>query len=200
MTNPFFKNKGPFKVDKLLNLCDLKNIDNFKNIKIYDIKDLSTSGSNDISFFHSKRYLNIASKTKAKFCITTASLKNYLPTKCNKIIVDNVLIATAKITELFYPSSVTDDFDTTSKDINKTSFKKRVKFGKNVLIGKNVKIGKNCLIGHNSIIEKNVIIGDNCSIGSNVILRNTIINNNVYILDGCVIGKKGFGFFPDKKY
>jgi len=67
-----------------------------------------------------------------------------------------------------------------------------------VLVGKNVKIGKKCSIGHNSIVEKNVIIGDNCSIGSNVIIRNTIINNNVHILDGCVIGKKGFGFFPDK--
>ena len=54
--------------------------------------------------------------------------------------------------------SVTDDFDTTSRDIKNTSFKKKVKFGKNVLIGKNVKIGKNCSIGHNSIIEKNVII------------------------------------------
>ena len=29
-------------------------------------------------------------------------------------------------------------------------------------------------------------------------MRNSIINNNVHILDGCVIGKKGFGFFPDK--
>ena len=80
----------------------------------------------------------------------------------------------------------------------KTSFKKKVKFGKNVLVGKNVKIGKNCSIGHNSIIEKNVIIGDNCSIGSNVIVRNTIIKDNVNILDGCVIGKRGFGFFPNK--
>ena len=199
MNNPFFKNKGPFKIDKLLNLSGLKNVDNLKNIKINDIKDLSTSGTNDITFFHSKKYLDIASKTKALFCITTENLKSYLPKKCKKIIVDNVLITTAKITKLFYPSSVTDDFDITSKEINKTSFKKKVKFGKNVLIGKNVKIGKNCSIGHNSIIEKNVIIGDNCSIGSNVILRNTIVYNNVYILDGCVIGKKGFGFFPDKK-
>ena len=43
-----------------------------------------------------------------------------------------------------------------------------------------------------------LIIGDNCSIGSNVIIRNTLIKNNVSILDGCVIGKKGFGFFPNK--
>jgi UDP-3-O-[3-hydroxymyristoyl] glucosamine N-acyltransferase len=109
------------------------------------------------------------------------------------------LISTAKITKLFYPDSATDDFDSTSEDINKTIFKKKVKFGKNVLIGKNVKIGKNCFIGHNSITEKNVIIGNNCSIGSNVIIRNTIVHNNVHILDGCVIGIKGFGFFPEKE-
>ena len=141
----------------------------------------------------------MSSNTKAKFCITTESLKDYLPKDCNKIIVSNVLVATAKITKIFYPDSVTDDFDSTSKDITKTSLKKKVNYGKNVLIGKNVKIGKNCSIGHNSIIEKNVVIGNNCSIGSNVILRNTIVNNNVHILDGCVIGKKGFGFFPNKK-
>jgi len=199
MNNPFFKNKGPFKIDKLLKLSGLKIINNYKAINIHDIKDLSTSTSKDITFFHSKKYFNLSSKTKARFCITTENLKNYLPDSCNKIIADNVLIATAKITKIFYPDSIFDDFDTTSKDINKTSFKKKVKFGKNVLIGKNVKIGKNCSIGHNSIIEKNVIIGNNCSIGSNVIIRNTIVNNNVHILDGCVIGKKGFGFFPDKK-
>ena len=199
MHNPFFKNKGPFKIDKILKFLELKNLNSFKNIKIQDIKDLSTSTSKDISFFHSKKYINLASKTNALFCITTENLKNYLPKDCNKIIVDNVLIATAKITKIFYPDSITDDFDTTSKNINKTQFKKKVKFGKNVLIGRNVKIGKNCIIGHNSIIEKNVTIGNDCSIGSNVIIRNSIIHNNVQILDGCVIGKKGFGFFPDKK-
>ncbi len=198
MNNPFFKNKGPFKIDKLFKLSGLKSINNFKNININDVKDLSTSTSKDITFFHSKKYFTLASKTKALFCITTEHLRNYLPDNCNKIIVDNVLVAAAKITKIFYPDSLTDDFDITSKDISKTSFKKKVKFGNNVLIGKNVKIGKNCSIGHNSIVEKNVIIGNNCSIGSNVILRNTIVNNNVHILDGCVIGKKGFGFFQIK--
>ena len=31
------------------------------------------------------------------------------------------------------------------------------------------------------------------------IIRNSIIENNVAILDGCIIGKKGFGFFPNKQ-
>jgi len=199
MTNPFFINKGPFEIGKLLKLANLVNLESFKNVKIKDIRDLLSSSKNDITFFHSKKYEQQASKTKASFCITTKSLQNCLPTNCKKIIVDNVLMATAKITEIFYPQSINDDFDVTVSDMSKTPFKKKVKFGKNVLVGKNVKIGKNCLVGHNSIIEKNVIIGNNCSIGSNVIIRNSIINNNVNILDGCVIGKKGFGFFPDKK-
>ena len=199
MNNPFFKNKGPFKIDKLLKLASINNLNNFKKFIIKDIKDLSAASKNNISFFHSKKYESIASKTKASFCITNDNLKDFLPNDCNKIIVDNILIATAKVTKIFYPDSVIDDFDSTVKEISKTLFKKKVNYGKNVLIGKNVKIGKNCCIGHNSIIEKNVIIGDNCSIGSNVIIRNTIIKNNIVILDGCIIGKKGFGFFPNNK-
>ena len=199
MINPFFKTKGPFRINDLLKLSEIDNKENFNKTKIIDIKDIFSSNKNHITFFHSKKYENIASITKASFCITTKNLSNILPKNCNKIIVDNVLIATAKITKIFYPDAVNDNFDSTVKDIIKTSFKKKVTFGKNVLIGKNVKIGKNCLIGHNSIINSNVVIGNNCSIGSNVIIRNTIVKDNVNILDGCVIGKKGFGFFPDKK-
>ena len=198
MLNPFFKNFGPFNVDKLLSKVDIHYKKSFKKDKIYNVADLTTATKNDLTFFHSKKYSSLASITKASFCITLESLSKFLPKTCNKIIVDNVLLSMAKITQEFYPKSVTDDFDDSVIDISKTSLKKIVKHGKNVLIGKNVKIGKNCLIGHNTIIEKNVIIGSNCSIGSNVIVRNTVINDNVKILDGCVIGKKGFGFFPNK--
>jgi len=199
MINPFFKNYGPFKIENLLNQIDNDNLDNYSNIVITDIKDLVEAESNTITFFHSKKYENLASKTKASYCITTKNLFHILPASCKPIIVNNVLISTAKITQIFYPDSINDDFDLLAEDISKTPFNKKIKFGNNVLIGKNVKIGNNCLIGHNSIIESNVVIGEDCSIGSNVIIRNTIIKNKVNILDGCVIGKKGFGFFPHKE-
>jgi len=199
MSNIFFKNIGPFKIDQLLKLSDIPNRDNLTKVKVTDVNDLATAENSEITFFHSKKYEHLASKTKASFCITTDNLSKMLPTNCIKIIVDNVLISIAMITKTFYPNSVTDDFDFNVKEISKTSLKKNVKFGKNVLVGKNVKIGKNCLIGHNTILESNVVIGNNCSIGSNVIIRNTIINNDVNILDCCVIGKKGFGFFPQKE-
>jgi UDP-3-O-[3-hydroxymyristoyl] glucosamine N-acyltransferase len=199
MTNHFFKNYGSFSIKKLLQLSDIDTQKIFSDIKITDIRDLVNAEKDNITFFHSKKYEVLAAKTKAAFCITTNGLSRVLPKSCEVIIVDNVLIATAKITKIFYPDAVTDDFDVNVKDINETTFKDNVKFGKNILIGSNVQIGKSCSIGHNSIIESNVIIGDNCSIGSNVIVRNTIIKDNVCILDGCVIGKKGFGFFPNKK-
>ena len=198
MTNPFFKNTGPHNINFLLKTINYKN-DKSSDDKINDIKDLNSSQKNEITFFHSKKYVDLAKETKASYCITTENFKSFLPNSCKAIISDNVLLHTAQITKVFYPESITDDYDNTVKEINETEFKDRVKFGKNVLIGANVEIGKNCLIGHNSIIEKNVKIGDNCSVGSNVIIRNSLVKNNVYILDGCVIGKKGFGFFPDKK-
>tara|TARA_B100000902_G_scaffold350466_1_gene359784 strand:+ start:1020 stop:1997 length:978 start_codon:yes stop_codon:yes gene_type:complete len=197
MINPFFRNTGPHNINDLLKLIDIKNL-NFLDEKVNDIKDLYSSQSGDITFFHSKKYSNLAKITKASYCITSDKLKSYVSNNCKTVISNEVLLHTSIITKAFYPDSVTDDFDTSVEEIIETKFKEKVKFGKNVLVGKNVSIGTNCSIGHNSIIEKNVSIGNNCSIGSNVIIRNSLIKNNVYVLDGCVIGKKGFGFFPNK--
>ena len=196
MPNPFFKNYGPLKIKDIYKILKIEADVNIKDIKIFDIADLSSASGKDITFLHSTKYKTQASITKAAACITTKNLIHLLPDKCKKIVVENVLISTAKVTEILYPDSINDDFDNSVKEIKKSKFKNKVKFGKNVLIGSNVKIGKNCLIGHNTIIEKNVIIGNNCSIGSNTIIRNTILKNHIKVLDGCVLGKKGFGFFP----
>jgi UDP-3-O-[3-hydroxymyristoyl] glucosamine N-acyltransferase len=196
MDNHFFKNNGPFRLRDILKDLSLENIDMYLEHDIIDIKDLQKSNSNEITFFHSKKYKEIAKNTKASFCLTTKNLQNELPAHCIPIIVDNVLVSTSIVTSKFYPDAIKDDFDVTVDLINNTKFSDKVKFGRNVLIGKNVSIGSNCLIGHNTIIEKDVVIGNNCSIGSNTIIRNTLIKNNIKILDNCVIGKHGFGFFP----
>jgi UDP-3-O-[3-hydroxymyristoyl] glucosamine N-acyltransferase len=196
MANPFFRNCGPFNILDILKMLDLNFDSTYEDQNISDIKDLYSSESNDISFFHSKKYKDIAKNTKASFCITTESLKKDLHKNCKPIIVKNVLISTSLVTANFYPDSINDNFDKTVEQINISKFKDKVKFGKNVLIGENVMFGDNCSVGHNTIIEKNVIIGHNCSIGSNNIIRNTFIKDNVKILDNCVIGKQGFGFFP----
>ena len=196
MLNPFFNNNGPFNILEILKILKIE-LKIEKNQIVKDIKDLFSAEKDCITFFHSKKYNEIAKKTKASYCLTTRNLKDYLPKNCTAIVVDNVLISTSLVTQKFYPNSIEDEYDKSAININDTNFKDIVKTGKNVLVGENVKIGKDCLIGHNTIIERNVQIGDNCKIGSNTILRNTIIKDNVTILDNCVIGKKGFGFFPN---
>ncbi len=195
MFNPFLINSGPFNIKEILKTL---KVDLFieEDRTIENIKDLFSADEKSITFFHSKKYQNIANKTKAFYCITTENLKDYLPQHCKPIIVKNVLVSTSIITQKFYPNSIEDEYDNTVIEINKSTFAKNIDAGKNVLVGKNIKIGNNCSIGHNSIIEKNVQIGNNCKIGSNTIIRNSIIKDNVSILDKCIIGKKGFGFFP----
>jgi UDP-3-O-[3-hydroxymyristoyl] glucosamine N-acyltransferase len=197
--HPFFKNYGPFDIVNILEDLKLDNTKNLENNLVADIKDLKTAREEHLTFFHSKKYLIQASKTKASFCITLKNLARYLPKECKPICVKNVLMTLAQITAKFYPDAINDNFDNSVKKIEELNFDKNIKFGQNILIGENVQIGSNCMIGHNTIIEKNVIIGSNCSIGSNVIIRNTIIQDNVVILDGCIIGKKGFGFFPNNQ-
>jgi len=196
MANSFFKNSGPFKLGDILKILNIRGSYKNKDQLINDIKDLSLADANCISFFHSNKYKTFAKITNASYCITTKNLSTNLPKSCIPLIVSNVLISVARITEKFYPTSINDNFDDSVTLIEKTKYKDLVKYGNNVLVGKNVIIGKNCYIGHNTIIEKNVEIDDNCRIGSNTIIRNSLIKKNVTILDNCIIGKKGFGFFP----
>ena len=103
MSNPFFINKGPFNISVLLKLLNTKTkLD--KNQEINDIKDLVSADTNCITFFHSKKYQDLAKKTKASYCITTDNFKEYLPHQCKSIIVESVLIATSLITSKYYPN------------------------------------------------------------------------------------------------
>ena len=125
MINPFFKNVGPFEIQKLLSSSGISNNENFKKDKIYNVSDLNTATDKDLTFFHSKNYSELASKTKASYCVTLNNLSQFLPSSCKKIVVKNVLLTMAKITKEFYPNSIVDDFDESAKDISKTSFKKK---------------------------------------------------------------------------
>ena len=197
MENLFFKKNGSILLLDILKNLNINDIKVKQIVKIEDIKDLYSATKSDITFFHSRKYKEVANNTKASFCITTETLKNELPITCVPLIVENVLVSVANVTSMFYPDAINDDFDESVIDINETNFTDSVTYGNNVLVGNNVSIGKNCKIGHNTIIEKNVSIGDDCLIGSNTIIRYSLISNNVKILDNCVIGKHGFGFFPN---
>ena len=188
--NIFFKKKKKL-ISNIFKKYKLK-----KDFTINDIKSLSQSKKNDLTFFDSIKYKSEATKTKASACITTKNLSIYLPKDTQAIVVTSVLFELAKVLKVVYPDA---DIDFPDYTLKKPSKKNRyVKFGENVLIGKNVKVGKSTFIGSNTIIEHNTQIGNKCIIGSNVIIKNAIIGNSVVIQDNCKIGQKGFGFIPLK--
>ena len=191
----FFASKGPFY---LKDICDEFSDKNNK-LRISDIKTLDKATNKDITFFNSIDYKSLAEKTKAAACLTTKNLEQYLPSRCIKILVKNVLFSTAKISKKFYPDADLDYYDKSLVNSQKVMSKfSSVTFGKNIFIGKKVKIGSKTSIGNNSVVEHDVEIGKNCLIGSNVTIKNSIIGNNVVIQDGCKVGVKGFGFIPLK--
>jgi UDP-3-O-[3-hydroxymyristoyl] glucosamine N-acyltransferase len=191
--NKFFESKGPFSISEIFLKIKLK-----ESLKIFDIKTLDQASISDLTFFDSLVYLEQAKKTKAKFCLTTKKLKNYLSSSCTPIVVNNVLYELCKVTKKFYPDADIDFQDQSLKPSDKTLFP-NVKFGLNVFLGKDCLIGENTEIGSNTIIEKKVAIGKNCVIGSNVTIKNSVLGNNVVIQNGCNIGLKGFGFIPQKE-
>ncbi len=184
----FFKRKAKINLYKYF-----KNLK--KKIVLSNIKTLPQASSSDLTFLDSIKYIDQASTTKAKFCLTNEKLKKYLPSNCEAIISKKVLFDLARILKDIYPDADIDHPDQSLKDSKKFKYSK-VKFGNNVFIGKKVKIGKESEIGSGCIIESNVIIGKNSIIGSHVHIKNSIIGDNVVIQSGCKIGMKGFGFIP----
>ena len=197
--NHFYVKKGPYPLNEIVKAisCD-SSYDNKNNIVINGLESLTNATTKDITFLNSQKYKDFSINTKAAACITTFNLSKFLPKKCIKLNVKNVLLAVTQTSKLFYPNADVDFPDPSLQDsINLKKLYPDVKFGKNVLLGNNVKIGKNSFIGSNSIIESNVYLGENCLIGSFVTIRNSLISNNVHIQDGCKIGVKGFGFIPN---
>ena len=136
--NPFFKNKGPFKLPNLIynKKTGLNPENGFgslpEDVLISDIKNLNDATKNDITFFHSAKYKDLAQSTKAFACITKESLTQYLPKKCRKIFNNDVLLLSAQVTEQFYPDSITDDNNYELKPINENF--KYIISGQNTLV------------------------------------------------------------------
>ena len=191
--NTFFKKQNNIYLSDILNVLGKKKLK--KNPKINNISDINSAMMTDISFFNDFKYLEKLKKSKVKYVISHEKYFHKIKNYCYPILVKNVLKSVYDVAKIFYPNSMDDAVDFSVKKPDKNLYKK-IKFGKNVLLGDKVKIGKNSIIGHNTIVESNVTIGSNCVIGNNILIKNCIMGNNVRVLDGSVIGKKGFGFFP----
>ena len=117
MKNFFFKKNNSVKINDILSSLNIKK--HKKNYKVNDIKELESAKNDDITFFHSIKYLDKIKKTKSKLIITNNKFIKAIPKKINVIEVSNVLLSVAKVTYLFYPEALNDTFDIDAEIIKK---------------------------------------------------------------------------------
>ena len=86
-SNIFFKKKK-IKLGQLFSKIKLK-----ENFFIKDVKPLHIAQKNDITFFDSQKYKDIAFKTKASACITSNNLEKYFFNLFYKSIFQEFLLA-----------------------------------------------------------------------------------------------------------
>ena len=178
MSNPFFNNTGPYRIDFLLKKIDLKIIN--KDINVTDIKDLFTASNGNITFFQDLKYKNDLLKTKASFCILKKEHKELAPKNLILIYSENPYMDFTKISQKFYPFEIKPK-STTSLAIDE-------------YMDVSVNLGDETTISSNSVIASGVEIGSNCFIGPNVNISHSIIGNDNIIHQGTSIGQDGFGF------
>ena len=132
--NLFYEKRGPFPLKEIVKTIGyIGNFSNENNLEIYGFESLNNAGINDITFLNSSKYKDLSLKTKAAACITSINLSKFLPKKCVKLDVKNVLFAVTKASKMFYPKADIDYPDTNLLDLNVLKeLYPNVNFGKNI--------------------------------------------------------------------
>ena len=192
----FFKNNGPFSLAKIAEIIGGELADKMMAEEtVADIATMESATENDVCFFYDRKAKEKASKIKAKVCVTTRELKDWIPTTVSIIISENPKLAFLKLNEVFYAEYKPEAVIAESARIHKTAtVGKNCSIGENVVIEENAVIGDNCIIEANAHIARACKIGNNCRIGAGASIAYTIMGNDCYIYTGARIGYDGFGF------
>ena len=189
-------------IKKLLEKNSLEVKSSISDKEIFlNLKTISNSSEDDLSFFSNIRYLNDIKKIKAKACLIEEKFINYLPSNCYPIVVKDPYLALALVSNLFSEEIYKSNgiiAKNTSIDAN-SQIQKNVQINPFTMILNNSEIKEGTYIGSNSCIGPNVIINKNVVIHDNVSISNAIIMDNCIVQSGARIGGTGFGFEMNTK-
>ena len=188
------------KYKEIKELFNKNSIDIISNIVDDDVfmsvKTISNASDRDLSFFSNKRYLNELKNIKAKACLIENKYKDYLPSNCEPIIVEDPYLALALISNLQSDDTFKSNGIISKNAIvsSQSNLHKNVQINPFCVIREETEIFENVYIGASSSIGPNVIINKNVVIHDNVTISNSIIMENSVIQSGARIGGTGFGF------
>lgn len=162
---------------------------------INGIATMHSAGADEICFFYDRKSKEQASEIKAKACVTTEALQQFLPADVVALICENPKEAFIKLNEYMYSEKKTViEIDASAKISMFAKIGEGCSIGANVVIEDNVVIGENCCIEANAVIAHDCQIGRDCRIGAGASIAYAVIGNNCYIYTGARIGQDGFGF------
>jgi len=163
--------------------------------KISDIATMTSAAENELCFFYDRKGKEKAGAIKAKACITTEDLQQFVAPDVIILISDDPKVAFVKLNEFMYAEKKPlAGIDASAKIAASAKIGKDCFVGANVVIEDNVEIGDNCVIEANAVIAHDCKIGNNCRIGNGASVAYSLIGNNCYIYTGARIGQDGFGF------
>ena len=192
----FYKYNGPKTIKEIATIikATLVTVGREKE-KIENVCSIDSAKENDICFFYDKKSKDKAKNIKAKACVTTKDLAEFVPDDVIVLLSENPKLAFIDLLTAFY-----EEHKPIAKIEKDAIIAKSAKIGKNCYIGHHVVIGENAVIGDNCNIDANVVIGHDCQIGNNCRIANNasidycLMGNNCYIYTGARIGQDGFGF------
>lgn len=192
----FYVNNGPMTLEQVAEITGAVLTDQSKvNETIDDIASMEHADKNDICFFYDRKSKEKVSGIKAKVCITTEALREFLPEGVICMISTDPKWAFLKLNQALYAEYKNDTgIDASAKIDASATIGQNCFIGPNVVIEAKVVIGDHCRIEANSVIARGCQIGNRCRIGAGAYVSYCKMGNDCYIYSGARIGCDGFGF------
>lgn len=193
----FFRPEGPFSAASLAELAGAELVNAEDPERAFsNVASLGEAGSDDVSFFDNKAYLDEFRVTAAGCCIVAPEYGDRAPRDAVLLVTEEPYLAYAKVATAFHPN--TEDYfipESLEDHIHPTAeIGEGTVVASTAVVGPSVSIGANCRIGPNAVVGDGVIIGDNCRIRSSSSIRYSILGKGVTVFAGARIGEAGFGF------
>lgn len=204
MADPrFYQNSGALSLQKILQIttaaldpqAPVNAQTTFK-----DVATLHNAESQDVSFFHNKKYLEEFKNSKAGLVFCLPEFVKDAPPSMIALATPSPYRAYAQIASTFYPDLERSLFQEERESISpKAKIAPDVVIEPGAVIGPGALIGEGTCIGANAVIGAGVEIGKKCLIGAQCTVSHALLGNEVVLYPGVRIGQAGFGFFMDEK-
>lgn len=167
------------------------------NLDVSGVKTLEEAGPEHLSFYHNRRYLNAALRSRAGALL----VGDPAPFPGRTLLLHpEPYLALAEILEIFYPPP------RPQPGVHPTAVvASSAQLGAGVSVGPGAVIGEEVTIGDRVVIGANCVIGDHCSIGPETVLHPGVVieprcqvGARCILHAGVVVGSDGFGFATSK--